>query len=205
MYKRQAAYAAEAGGAAEPDVLGEADCAGHRPPHGHQRRDISAAAPDVRDAGKPLGSACRHGRDAFARDCEGRGHPARQSVQGQLLSGGDGSNFPYADGNVPQALRERSGYAAAVVCAALQDGTREGAAARGRAHGSSGGHRSRDARPVPLLQAVQEHRRHQPVGVHEAGRQAGCDHPRQQQSRKEVSNGATVRGINLAAAFFSST
>ena len=75
------------------------------------------------------GSAGRHGRDAFARDCEGRGHPARESVQGQLLSGGDGGNFPYADGNVPQALRERSGHAAAVVCAALQDGTRERAAA----------------------------------------------------------------------------
>lgn len=54
------------------------------------------------------------------------------------------------------------GHAAAVVCAALQDGAREGAAARGRAHGSSGGHRSRDAGSVPLLQAVQEHRRHQP-------------------------------------------
>lgn len=86
------------------------------------------------------------------------------------------------------------GMAAAVVCTALQDGACEGAAARGRAHGSSGGHRSRDARPVPLLQAVQEHRRHQPVGVHEAGRQAGCDHPRQQQSGKKVSSGATVRG-----------
>ena len=67
-----------------------------------------------------------------------------------------------AGGNLPQAVRFRSRYAAPELPALLQNGTGQGAA-QGRLHRAPGRHRSGHERPLPLLQDLQEHRGHEPL------------------------------------------
>ena len=75
----------------------------------------------------------------------------------------------YKDNFSPQALCQRSRNAASELCAVLQDGAGQGITSRPELYRPGSRRGSRNEGSLSFLQAVQEHRGHQPVCLCEAG------------------------------------